>query len=111
MTSPFKALNGGSYQLAPSRGCTWKCTHHALTQVTDLVLRSYGDELSVPALPKGAIFAIPQGRTQGSPVDGFGIHRFEYRANDEGPPRHDLAVACATKCLGRVTLYFGVCLS
>lgn len=67
--------------------------HDALRAINELLLRSCGDEIAVEVPIKEAIYATRRRRGLGVPVDAFGIHRFEYRADDEHPFRKELALA------------------
>lgn len=64
--------------------------HEALRAINAMLVRVCSDEISVDVPVKDAIYATR--RRQDSPIDGFGVHCFEYLAEGEGVLR-ELALA------------------
>lgn len=64
----------------------------ALRAINELLVRSWGHEIAVEVPIKGAIYVTPRRPRLGGPVDAFGVHRFEYRADDEHPLSQELAL-------------------
>lgn len=65
----------------------------ALRAINELLVRSWGHEIAVEVPIKEAIYLTPRRPRLEGPVDAFGIHLFEYRAQDEHPLSQELALA------------------
>ncbi len=67
--------------------------HDALRAINELLVRSWGHEIAVEVPTKQTIYVTQRRPRLGGPVDAFGIHRFECRADDEHPLSQELALA------------------
>jgi hypothetical protein len=64
----------------------------SLRAVNDVLVRSHGDEIAVAVPPGSSTYATHRGPGLGSVVDAFGIHKFEYRADESDPLTEQLAL-------------------
>lgn len=67
--------------------------HDALRAINELLVRSWGHEIVVEVPIKEAIYVTRRRPRLEGRVDAFGIHRFEYRADDEHPLSQEFTLA------------------
>lgn len=93
----FEEISGELHTTARKRDkVTTLRLHDALRAINALLVRSCSDEITVDVPAKDAIRATRH--RQDSPVDGFGVHCFEYLAEDKSVLR-ELALALRyTRC-------------